>query len=72
MLFRVIPELLKQENATAQEFLCMPALVPLDKHTKFGALYIVGTPLLDSYYARWSFAKDAAANRGAIGPIGTR
>lgn len=64
-----VSELLKQENATAQEFLCMPALVPLDKHTKFGALYIVGTPLLDSYYARWSFAKDAPAPKIYLQPV---
>jgi len=49
-------------NVTAQpQFLCMPALVPLDKHTKFGPLYIVGTPLLQTHYARWSWAKKDAA-----------
>merc|ERR1719453_521497 len=37
----------------------MPALVPLDKHTAYGPLFVVGTPLLDSYYARWSFDKNA-------------
>jgi len=49
-------------NVTAQpQFLCMPALVPLDKHTKFGPLYIVGTPLLQTHYARWSFGKKDAS-----------
>jgi len=45
------------DNATHDEpqFMCMPALVPLDKHTKFGPLYVVGTPLLQTHYARWSW-----------------
>jgi len=43
------------DNATAPQFLCMPALVPIDKHTKYGPLYIVGTPLLQTHYARWSY-----------------
>jgi hypothetical protein len=45
------------------EFLCMPALVPIDKQTEFGPLYIIGTPLLQSYYARWSFAEGADSPR---------
>lgn len=45
-------------NATLPEFMCMPAFVPLDKETSFGPLYIVGTPLLQTTYARWSWAKD--------------
>jgi len=38
------------------EFMCMPALVPLDKLTgyKREPLYIIGTPLLQTHYARWS------------------
>jgi len=48
-------------NATAPQFLCMPALVPIDKHTKYGPLYIVGTPLLQTHYARWSYASADAA-----------
>lgn len=51
-----VSDALKKTGAN-DEFLCMPALVPLDKPTKFGHLYVVGTPLLDAYYARWSFAK---------------
>jgi len=55
----MVNQLLKQQNdTTSPEFMCMPALVPLDKHTKYGPLYVVGTPLLDAYYARWSFAKN--------------
>lgn len=47
------------ENKSQPQFLCMPALVPLDKHTAFGPLYIIGTPLLQTHYARWSWgAKD--------------
>merc|ERR1719379_1311107 len=53
-----VNELLKLSNSTNQDFLCMPALVPLDKHTAYGPLFVVGTPLLDSYYARWSYGKD--------------
>jgi len=57
-LREMVNNLLKQQNDTSPEFMCMPALVPLDKHTSYGPLYVVGTPLLDAYYARWSFAKD--------------
>jgi hypothetical protein len=49
-------EKMKQKELEPK-FMCMPALVPLDKKTAFGPLWIVGTPLLDSYYARWSFGK---------------
>jgi hypothetical protein len=47
------------DNATASvpQFMCMPALVPLDKHTKYGPLFVVGTPLLQTHYARWSWKK---------------
>jgi len=37
--------------------LCMPAFVPLDKDTKIGKLWVVGTPLFEQYYARWSWQK---------------
>lgn len=60
---------LKQENATKEEFLCMPALVPIDRDTVNGPLYIVGTPLLDSYYARWSFDKDAQSPKIHLQPL---
>jgi hypothetical protein len=56
-----VRKLVKQVNSTVPEFLCMSALVPLDKHTSFGPLYVVGTPLLDAYYARWSFEKNATS-----------
>merc|ERR1719181_1775090 len=58
-LREMVKELLDADNSTKPDFLCMPALVPLDKHTKFGPLFVVGTPLLDSYYARWAYPKDA-------------
>jgi len=35
--------------------LCMPAFVPLDKETADGPLWVVGTPLFDNYYVRWSW-----------------
>jgi len=50
-----------KNHTTAPQFLCMPAVVPLDKDTQNGPLWVVGTPLLDSYYARWSFAKNATS-----------
>merc|ERR1719506_1374588 len=43
---------------TKTEFMCMPALVPMDRQTAMGPLYIVGTPLLETHYARWSWPKD--------------
>merc|ERR1719401_2097028 len=38
--------------------LCMPAFVPLDKQTTVGKLWVVGTPLFEQYYTRWSWGKD--------------
>lgn len=35
--------------------LCMPALVPLNAQTKQGALWVLGKPLYDLYYTRWSW-----------------
>lgn len=58
-LREAVDMMLEQNNGTTHnEFLCMPALVPLDKKTINGPLFIVGSPLLEAYYARWSFAKD--------------
>jgi len=37
--------------------LCIPALVPMDKETPLGALWVVGTPLFEGYYTRWSWPK---------------
>lgn len=57
-LREAVSELLSsQDHATPSQFMCMAALVPLDKKTEFGPLWVVGTPLLDAYYARWSWAK---------------
>jgi hypothetical protein len=53
----IIKDMLNKRNGTNPDFMCMPALVPLDKKTAYGPLWVVGTPLLDAYYARWSFAK---------------
>jgi hypothetical protein len=60
---------LKNETKDGPEFLCMPALVPIDKKTEFGPLYIVGTPLLETYYARWSFGQNATAPRIHLKPV---
>jgi hypothetical protein len=59
----VLKNVLKHENATKEEFLCMPALVPIDMHTSYGPLYIVGTPLLQNYYARWAFDRTPLVQR---------
>eukprot|EP00929_Paragymnodinium_shiwhaense_P104569 TRINITY_DN6912_c3_g1_i1.p1 TRINITY_DN6912_c3_g1~~TRINITY_DN6912_c3_g1_i1.p1 ORF type:complete len:863 (+),score=203.55 TRINITY_DN6912_c3_g1_i1:123-2711(+) len=40
--------------------LCMPAFAPLDKETAVGKLWVIGTPIFEQYYTRWSFPKDAA------------
>jgi hypothetical protein len=40
--------------------LCMPALVPLDKETEVGSLWVFGTPLFERYYTRWSYPAKAA------------
>lgn len=37
---------------------CMAAVVGMDRNTTKGALYVVGTPLMNKYYTRWSWAKD--------------
>jgi hypothetical protein len=47
-----------QARQNETEFMCMPALVPIDKQTKYGPLFIVGTPLLETNYARWSWPQD--------------
>merc|ERR1719181_1901944 len=39
--------------------LCMPAFAPLDKDTAVGKLWVIGTPIFEQYYTRWSFPKDA-------------
>merc|ERR1719356_2216283 len=37
---------------------CMPVFVAIDRHTQKGPLWVVGSPLFDQYYTRWSFLKD--------------
>mmetsp|Transcript_26720 Transcript_26720/g.46310 ORF Transcript_26720/g.46310 Transcript_26720/m.46310 type:complete len:826 (+) Transcript_26720:75-2552(+) len=53
-LHNVVPRV----NLTDVTEVCMPALVPLDKKTKFGPLWVVGTPLLETTYARWSWHRN--------------
>lgn len=44
-----------------EQMMCTAALVPLDKTTKYGPLWVLGTPLLQSYYARFSFPKPSCS-----------
>lgn len=54
-----VAALIRQHNNTGNgEFMCMAALVPLDKSTAFGPLWIVGTPMMDAYYTRFSWSKE--------------
>jgi hypothetical protein len=39
--------------------LCMPAFAPLDKETGAGKLWVIGSPLFERYYTRWSYPKGA-------------
>lgn len=38
--------------------LCMPAIVPLDRETQKGTLLVVGGPLFERYYTRWSWPEE--------------
>lgn len=58
-LFATMPADVDLESLDTEDKLCMPALVPLDKDTRLGKLWVIGTPLFDQYYTRWSFPKDA-------------
>jgi len=61
-LREAVDALISQHNSTGGgEFMCMAALVPLDKSTAFGPLWIVGTPMMDAYYTRFSWAKGDAS-----------
>jgi hypothetical protein len=69
-LREAVSELLKSQNHAVQtQFMCMAALVPLDKKTEFGPLWVVGTPLLDAYYARWSWAKTDKSPKVHLKPL---
>jgi len=68
-LITALRELLHHENGTEAQFLCMPALVPLDKHTPFGPLWIVGTPFLEEYYGRYSFGHDDQSPKFNFKPL---
>lgn len=52
-----------------EKFMCMCALVPLDKNTTKGPLYIVGTPLMETHYLRWSWAQDDESPKMFIKPL---
>jgi hypothetical protein len=41
--------------------LCMAAFVTLDMNTANGPLWVIGTPLFDRYYTRWSWKEGAAS-----------
>lgn len=64
-----VDNLSKFENATSQAFICMLAFVPMDMPTSNGPLWIVGTPLLDAYYTRWSFPKGAESPQVHLKPL---
>jgi len=40
--------------------MCMLALVPIDRMTQKGALWVVGGPLFEKYYTRWSWPEGKA------------
>eukprot|EP00927_Polykrikos_kofoidii_P032739 TRINITY_DN2779_c1_g1_i5.p1 TRINITY_DN2779_c1_g1~~TRINITY_DN2779_c1_g1_i5.p1 ORF type:complete len:1181 (-),score=281.53 TRINITY_DN2779_c1_g1_i5:381-3923(-) len=45
------------EQISRDDKLCMPAFAPLDKETSVGKLWVVGTPLFEKYYTRFSWLK---------------
>jgi len=57
------------ESAKPAEFMCMPAFVTMDKKTKMGPLYIVGTPLFQTNYFRWSWAEKDESPKMFIKPL---
>jgi len=40
---------------------CVPALVALDKQTTKGPLWVIGTPLFERYYSRWTWPSKASS-----------
>jgi hypothetical protein len=49
------------QSVNEHDRLCMPALVPLDMETpSFGKLWVIGTPLFEQYYTRWSWPPNAS------------
>lgn len=56
-----------QPNAAA--FKCMAAFVTMDKKTKLGPLYIVGTPMMQTNYVRWSWAASDESPKMFIKPL---
>lgn len=51
------------EGLSTGEKLCIPAFVPLNKVTTRGPLWVVGTPLFERYYARWSWPLNESSPR---------
>jgi len=43
------------EKLLGMEHVCAPAFMPLDMRTKAGSLWVIGTPLFEKYYARFSW-----------------
>jgi len=58
-----------EAQAKTPAFKCMPALVTMDKKTKLGPLYIVGTPMMQTNYVRWSWAKNDDSPKMFIKPL---
>lgn len=56
-------------SSSAQKFMCMPALVSIDKPTQHGPLFIIGTPFLETNYARWSHPPGAGRPQIFIQPL---
>jgi len=64
-----VDKMLKQHDVTGLEDMCMSAFVAIDKQTEFGPLWVIGTPLMDTYYTRWSFLKDAESPTVHMKPL---
>lgn len=45
----------EEPTKTKSNKICLPAVIPLDLTTDHGPLWVIGTPLFASYYARWSW-----------------
>jgi hypothetical protein len=57
------------QRLSTQTHMCLPAFVPIDKQTEHGQLLIIGTPLLQTNYARWSWAPGDAAPQIFLKPL---
>jgi len=68
-LREAVEMVIKKHKSTHDKFMCMPAVVPLDKETVNGPLWIVGSPLLETHYARWSYAKEDSSPKIHLKPL---